>query len=58
MDRYEELMDLVKELETDFIKFYDKGNKASGTRVRKGMQDLKVFAQDVRAEVTRIKNQA
>ena len=51
MSRYDELSGLVNDLGPDFAKFYDKGNKAAGTRVRKGMQALKVWAQDVRKEV-------
>jgi hypothetical protein len=43
-------------LEGDFDKFYNKGNKAAGTRIRKGMQDLKVLAQDIRKEVQDSKN--
>lgn len=57
MSRYEELKSMVEALEDDFDKFYNKGNKAAGTRVRKGMQDLKNFAQDVRNEVTKVKNE-
>lgn len=56
MKRFEELRDLAMGLEDDFLKFYEKGNKAAGTRVRKGMQELKKLAQDIRAEVTSIKN--
>ena len=41
MKRFDELRDLVMSLEADFSKFYDKGNSAAGTRVRKGMQELK-----------------
>ncbi|MEM8895906.1 MAG: histone H1, partial [Bacteroidota bacterium] len=37
MKRFEELKELVMSLEGDFSKFYDKGNQAAGTRVRKGM---------------------
>lgn len=48
--------ELVQSLEDDFTKFYEKGNKAAGTRVRKGMQDLKNFAQDIRTEVQKAKN--
>jgi hypothetical protein len=33
-----------------------KGNNAAGTRVRKGMQQIKVLAQDVRVNVSEIKN--
>ena len=58
MKKYEELMSLVQEREVDFTKFYDEGNKTAGTQVRKGMQNLKNCAQNVRAEVTNIKNQA
>ena len=44
-------------LEEDFAKFYDKGNQAAGTRVRKGMQDLKSLAQDIRVEIQNMKNE-
>ncbi len=54
--RFNLLKDLVMGLEGDFRYFYEKGNKAAGTRVRKGMQDLKNMAQDIRTEVTRMKN--
>lgn len=45
-------------LEGDFEKFYDKENQAAGTRVRKGMQELKNLAQEIRVEVQDIKNKA
>jgi len=51
MSRYNELKEMVASMERDFQQFYDKGNKAAGTRVRKGMQDLKQMAQDIRVEV-------
>lgn len=56
MKRFEELRDLVMSLEGDFAKFYDKENQAAGTRVRKGMQDLKNLAQEIRIEVQNKKN--
>jgi hypothetical protein len=55
-NRFEELKSLVLSLEEDFAKFYQKSNKAAGTRVRKGMQDLKNLAQDIRVEVQNSKN--
>lgn len=58
MKRFEEIKDLVLALEGDFSKFYDKGNQAAGTRVRKGMQELKNVAQDIRVEVQSKKNDA
>lgn len=58
MKRFEELRDMVAAMEADFDKFYDKNNNAAGTRVRKGMQDLKNLAQEIRLEVQDIKNKA
>ncbi|GAB3645724.1 histone H1 [Echinicola sediminis] len=56
MSRFTEVKDLIHSLEDDFEKFYEKGNKAAGTRVRNGMQTIKNLAQDIRKEVTEIKN--
>lgn len=56
MSRFSEVKDLVSDLEADFEKFYEKENQAAGTRVRKGMQDLKNLAQDIRKEVQDMKN--
>lgn len=58
MKRFDELRDLVMSLEGDFEKFYDKENQAAGTRVRKGMQELKNLAQEIRVEVQETKNKA
>lgn len=51
MSKFDDLKDFVLDLERDFAQFYEKGNKAAGTRVRKAMQDLKKMAQDIRVEV-------
>ncbi len=58
MGRFDEVKNLVMSLEGDFDKFYDKNNQAAGTRVRKGMQDLKTLAQLIRSEVQDTKNTA
>ena len=58
MQKFQELKDLITSLEGDIDKFYNKGNSAAGTRVRKGMQDLKNLAQAIRAEVQELKNKA
>ncbi|MFA6234716.1 MAG: histone H1 [Bacteroidota bacterium] len=55
MTKYQELLDLVKTFEPDFEKFYVKNNKSAGTRLRKHMNELKKYAQDVRMEVQSIK---
>jgi len=53
---FNKIKDLVASLEDDFEKAYDKHNAAAGTRVRKGMQELKTMAQDIRLEVQNQKN--
>lgn len=56
MDKYKELLQLVTSLEGDFIKFYDQGNKAAGTRLRAGMKQVGDFAKATRSQVQEIKN--
>lgn len=56
MEKFNQLKSLVQGIEEDAVKFFEKGNSAAGTRVRKGMQDLKNLAQEIRNEVTEIKN--
>ncbi len=56
MNRFNELKEKVESIESDFDKFYNKGNAAAGTRVRKFMQEFKVLAQEIRQEVTAKKN--
>lgn len=56
MSRNEEIKSLIDELEPDMEKFYEKGNKAAGTRARKTLQELKKLAQEVRLEIQDMKN--
>ncbi len=55
MELYNKLVEHVKELEHDFVKFYEKGQSAAGTRLRKGLSDLKKLAQEVRNDVQKVK---
>jgi hypothetical protein len=56
MEKFNEIKKLVASLEADADKFYNKGNSAAGTRIRKGMQDLKNMAQSIRLEIQETKN--
>ena len=56
MDKFTKMKDLFASVEVDASKFYNSGNSAAGTRVRKGMQDLKNLAQEIRNQVTEKKN--
>jgi hypothetical protein len=58
MEKFEKVKELLSAVEADVTKFYDGGNAAAGTRVRKAMQDLKNLAQEIRSEVTEKKNSA
>ena len=52
----DELIPLLEQTRTDYNKFYNDGNSAAGTRVRKAMQTVKTTAQDVRLHVQETKN--
>jgi hypothetical protein len=51
MDKFAKLKELIATAETDADKFYNKGNSAAGTRLRKTMQQLKMTAQEVRTGI-------
>jgi hypothetical protein len=52
MEKIEELKALITEIEAEADKFYTKGNKAAGTRLRKGCQTIKNLAQEIRVDVS------
>jgi hypothetical protein len=57
MQKYNNLIEFLKILEVDVIKFYEKGQSAAGTRLRKGLSELKRLAQDMRNEIQEVKAQ-
>jgi hypothetical protein len=52
MEKFNELKETLLALEEDATKFYDKGNKAAGVRLRKGLQDIKAISQVIRQDVS------
>ncbi|MBU2493419.1 MAG: histone H1 [Bacteroidetes bacterium] len=56
-DKYQGLKEHLDSLAVDIEKFYEKGQSAAGTRVRKGLSDLKKLAQDMRNEIQDLKAQ-
>ena len=50
----QKLIEMAQSLEGDNQKFYG-GNNAAGTRLRKGLQEIKKLAQDMRNDVTATK---
>jgi len=55
-ERYSQLNDVLDDTEEDLMKFYEKGNKAAGTRARKSLMQLKKLAHEIRQEIQEIKN--
>lgn len=58
MENYNKLKELVASIEADADKFFNNGNSAAGTRVRKGLQEVKTLAQEIRNDITAKKNAA
>ncbi|MFA7289299.1 MAG: histone H1 [Melioribacteraceae bacterium] len=54
-EKYSQLVEFVKSLEVDVTKFYEKEQAAAGTRLRKGLSELKKLAQDMRNEIQDVK---
>ena len=65
MDKYDELKKIITEdieiegrtynLEKEFEKFFVKGNKSAGTRIRKFMQILRRYSEGIRNDVQEYK---
>jgi len=57
MQQYESLMQAIREMESDFEKFYVKEQAAEGTRLRKGLSQLRKHAQEMRKGIQELKAQ-
>lgn len=58
MEKFNQLKSLVDSMTEDYAKFFEKGNNAAGTRLRKSLQDIKKLAQEIRVEVSEKKKGA
>ena len=56
MEKFENMKAILEGLTEDVQKFDEKGNKAAGTRVRQGLQEIKNVAQELRKEISEKKN--
>jgi hypothetical protein len=57
MEEYAKLLALVADTQVDADKFFNKGNNAAGTRLRKALQEIKAQSQTVRLAVQTIKGE-
>ena len=55
MKKFQDLVDVMFSAQEDAEKF-EKGNSAAGSRLRKKMQEVKNLAQEIRKEVSDVKN--
>lgn len=55
MTKFDELFEVVISAQEDAEKF-SKGNSSAGTRLRKKMQEVKKLAQEIRENVSDVKN--
>jgi hypothetical protein len=65
IDKYDQIIKVITEeieidgkkfnLKDDFEKFFIRGNRTAGTRIRKVMQELKRLSQEVRNDVQEYK---
>ena len=55
-EKYEKIVELLESIRVDVDKFFNNKNSAAGTRCRKGLQELRNMAQEIRLEVQNIKN--
>jgi len=56
MDKLNQLQDLLSSAKEEGERFYGKGNRAAGTRLRGKMQQIKFLATEIRKDVTEKKN--
>ena len=52
MSKFDEIKAVIAATEADADKFYNKSNKAAGTRVRSAMLQIKNLAHDGRKEIS------
>lgn len=55
LQKVEKIQSLLDQVKIDAEKF-EKGNSAAGTRVRKSLQEIKTLSQNLRLQVTEVKN--
>lgn len=55
MEKFKELKKIISSIDSDVEKFYASNNNAAGTRVRKSMLEIKNLSQEIRKEVTELK---
>jgi hypothetical protein len=56
MENFEKIKQILESAEADAVKFFEKGNKQAGTRLRKAYSEIAGLCKEGRKEVSEIKN--
>lgn len=51
MEKFNELKDILDQMNVDIEKFYHKNQNAAGTRLRKSLNDLRKKAAEIRKDI-------
>lgn len=51
MEKFSNLNEILETMKTDIEKFYDKGQNAAGTRLRKSLNELRKKAAEIRKDI-------
>ena len=51
MEKFGHLNEILESMKVDIEKFYDKGQNAAGTRLRKALNDLRKKSAEIRKDI-------
>lgn len=51
MEKFAHLNEILENMKVDIEKFYDKGQNAAGTRLRKALNDLRKKSAEIRKDI-------
>lgn len=51
MEKLNQIKEILENMQKDIEKFYDKGQNAAGTRIRKDLNNIRKIAADMRKEI-------
>lgn len=51
MEKFTNLSEILEGMKTDIEKFYEKGQNAAGTRLRKSLNELRKKAAEIRKDI-------
>ena len=57
MEKLEQIKGILEAMSTDIDKFYNKGQNAAGTRIRKELNNIRKIAAEMRKEIQEIRTE-